>query len=169
MPDYKKLYEEEVEQRERQESVRREQEYDDYLRREEERRSRIARWEYDDNFEAANWMQALRQNIRRLKRELKDSLQWVKEARDKGNPLTDFDFNNLAFWRKEIRANQLACEYLDEEMRHIAPIINKLQAKIDKLERRARVRAVKRVQETTGDSASIEALIDGEPSDILQW
>lgn len=169
MPNYEKMYKEEMERQEREDSLRRKQEYDDYQQREEARRQQRAQWEHEATFEAETWGQALRRNIRRLKRELKDSLQWVKEVREKGNKLTDFDFDNLAFWRKEICANELAHEYLEEEMQHIAPIIAKFQAKIDKLERRARQRAVKRVEQATGDSASIEVLIDGEPSDILQW
>ena len=170
MPDYKTMYEEEVEYRERQESVRREYEYDEYLRREESRKQRHEEIRYEINFMADSWKQAFRQNICRLKGELKSELDFAKQVKadPEGYQLSSYTPDGK-YWRETIRANQLADEYLDEEMRHIAPIIAKLQAKIAKLERRARERVVKRVEETTGDGAAIEVLVDGYPSDLLQW
>lgn len=162
MTNYKKLYEEEMERQEWENHRQRTEAERAYQEREAERRQyRIEYTRYADA-----WDDGLRKNIQRLEGELRESLAFAREDKD-----GDFDYTaNLAYWREQIAINKAAFDFLAEEMTHIRPIVAKLQAKIERLERRARQRVVKRIQETLpGNHSTIECLIDGNPSDLLDW
>lgn len=167
MTDYEKLYKEAKEREYWQEYERRQESERQYERREAERREKRQQEEYENVHVAHSWKQAFRKNISRLQQELRESIAFKKA--DKG----DFDgFNhkgNVAFWRNQIRINQLADEYLTEEMERIAPIITKLEAWIEALKRRARQRVIKRIEEVTSDSSAVACLVDDDPSDLLNW
>lgn len=165
MTDYKKLYEDAKEReywREQDELTRG---HDAYLEREANRREQERQQIRDEAYIAHSWKQAFRKNVRRLLGELRDAFTWKKEGQGSG-----YDHaREINFWRSEIRTNKLANDLLDEEMAFIAPIVEKLEARIETLKRRARRRVVKRVEEITGNAGSMECLIDGEPSDLLEW
>jgi hypothetical protein len=162
MKDYKKLYDEEMERQEWENHRQRTESERAYQEREAERRQqRIEYTRYADS-----WDDGLRKNIRRLEGELRDSLAFAESAKDEA-----FDHSaNITFWREQVAINKAAFDFLAEEMTRIRPITAKLQARIDALERRARKRVVKRIQETLpGNTSTIECLIDGNPSELLDW
>lgn len=164
--DYQKLYEQEKEQRYWEEQERINREHDAYLEREQQRRDREKQYKYSANFEASTWREAFRKNKRRLAEEHRGELDTVSKFKNDPEPYT-YD----GWWLKQIRINEDAESFIDQELRLIGSLIKKLQGFIEKLQQRARKRAYQRLVEKYGlnDVSTVECMIDGDPEDLLQW